>query len=693
MAPEKTRLAGNGPTSAFFATTARAVHIRRGWFYASVPSLFLLGLMVYVRPHVIDPATFALPAPVAGEVAAGPEVTPTKLQQELARGIWPVALTYVVQPAAPSGQATAKSGVVLRGRLEKNVGVRGRAPLTGQVSRVLVKPGQRVAVNDKVLELSAGPTSRGPSAAEFRQNAAESAQVRAVSGQEKLQSKMMAAQERLVEAQSRVAAAQKRVEQARDVVGRLQRGESVTLPKETRAERVRTPERRAENAQPDGERQRALRLAKEAQQAADRAQLRLTVAENEAKGAEAAVKANERKAQAAHEAMDKAQKSFDAETIKASELDAARSAAEDADGEVKTAQAAAQTARKKAVTFAAAAKTARSASEKSGAVAAKSLEKLQVFAGNSAPDKTPEPEEREANDDQSLTVLQAASMVRSAVQESESAAKEARIIKEQVDNYDRQVRQTRAQLDSSNQQLESAQEQVVDQNIQANLSVVRAPANGVVLSVANIAQEVSVGDVIITLGSGAGLTVRWNDTSGIWRRLSAEQRVKLTVQPEATATNVSAPSPGAVPVATAAVGVDGRVTKITPPEREGGPAVIEVSVANRTQDGRMTLSEGMLALFAPDAGGVTRSLVVPTQAILAEVAGMGEVAVLQPDGTGAEQHRIEWRRVKLGTVAGTQREIASGLQPGERIALYPSALRALEAQQGSGVSLRLSADA
>jgi hypothetical protein len=730
MSPEIPRLDNTPRVTAAPSFHTIAKPSRRGWLYASVPALFLFGLVVVARPIDYDSSITSL----SQARATGVGLPPIELAAQLERGILPVSSTYVVTsgnaiagtPSADTPNVVSTSGAVLRGRLEKNADVRGRAPLTGQVSRVMVRPGQRVDVNDRVIEISTGPTTRVPLPSESKQSAAESAQVRAVNRQTQLQQKMSAAQELLVDAQERVDAARRRVDQARDIVARLQRGETVNMPSEASQQRERdVAPRRSSEVSPSvqRERQQALRAAEEAQKAAERAEDKATAADIKATSLENTVKPKDRAVQEARSAVERAQKSFDAGTIKASELDAARAAVEDAEIEFKNAQNAAQTARKAEMALSSAAREAKQVAEKARGRVAKSLEKLQVFASNTPAEKRSEPAPTDHEEARAVTIQQAAKLVGDAVRESEAAAAEARRIKSQVDDYERQVRQTQAQLSTSSERLESVQEEIMDQTIQANLSVVRAPASGTILTVANVAQEVREGDVIITIGKGTAMAVRWTDTSGSWRSLKEDQRVSVSLQaalPVTGTTPAEIGKIGALPNSAVlspgtSIQASARIREITAPARPGAPAVIEAVVANNLQNGRPTLAEGMIALYSPVSSGTTGvstragtdvaggapvagssnaiPVTIPADAILPDGRGYAQVAVLQPNGdNNVNQHRIEWRQVTLGNTAGGQQEIASGLLPGERIALQPGVIRSFELRQGSDLSLRLVRD-
>jgi hypothetical protein len=155
------------------------------------------------------------------------------------------------------------------------------------------------------------------------------------------------------------------------------------------------------------------------------------------------------------------------------------------------------------------------------------------------------------------------------------------------------------------------------------------------------------------------------------------------------------------------------------PERTGEPAVVQALIFNpRDSSGERVLRAGMIVMCSLKRPGQQSSIHVPRNAILSnasedeanqsqfapqfapgaaaplasnvdsEGAGRGVVAILKPMGED-ETHVVEWRTVELGAVDGVQQQIVAGLEPGERIALQPTVLRAL----GPDVPVRLSSDA
>ncbi|HEX8834969.1 MAG TPA: hypothetical protein VF719_12250, partial [Abditibacteriaceae bacterium] len=691
MSPEFQRLDSPSELSQDFSVSPSSAPVppaRWGWAYGIVPPALLLGLAMGVQPPAPGPNALAPAAVPQREYIANnrePQQQPAVLAGLLNNGVLPLSQTMLV---TATSSAPSTGGNVLRARLQSRGSVRGRAPLTGQVARVMVRVGQQVEVNDRIIEISTGPTSRAPRGSEAKQARAESAQVAAVNQQTKLQQQVRVAQFRLVAAQARVAAAQQRVEAAREIVEKLQRGEAVTLDAPPRKPAARR-ERRAPSQNPQqvaaaSAHAEATREAERAASAARRAEARATVAEKSAAELENTAKQKAKKLEEVRAAAEKVQKLFDSGAVKASDVDVARASVEEAEAESKAAADKAQSARKNATVLMAEARSARDKSQTASTSAARAQEKLQAVAGNSTQrttenqtdDTAPDADERRA-----MTIMQAAKMVRSAVAESDSAVAEARRIKAAVDRYEKLARTTRERLDESSKGLEAAQEQILDQTIQANLSVFRAPATGTVLSVAPIAQEVSEGDTIVTIGRGGALGARLLDFSGVWRKVQSGARIPVQVGENGASRGIT---------------VMARVRSVEAPSRSGEAAAINIAVPQRV--GTTQLDEGTVITYA--AGGIvgagsTRVVSVPGSSVLPEANGQGVVAVLQPlqesDVVGAANgsaqtggvpqnaeaanagapFRIEWRKVTLGPLGAAGYEVRNGLQAGERIATQP----------------------
>jgi hypothetical protein len=549
-----------------------------------------------------------------------------------------------------------------------------------------------------------------------------------------------------VAAQQRVDRARKRVEEAQSAIAKLQRGEvPLATPSEEPSEPdVSTREAPQERARPQG------------QSAAVRAANRdaLQDAQNEERSALRSLERASQKAAAAHRALTEAeqdvrtktQKLLDARATAAQNTPkptpddgsagesggtAAKAAVSEAENEAAAARARAQTARNEAAAADRAVAAARTAARQSAEKARllRNLQDLPLFADNddSRPDRSRERSRsrrdgsgRSARRQQAAptassvtSVEDAVRLVQSAMDESNAAVADARRIKQEVQRYERQVRRTEEELNETGKGLEAAQQRVLDATIQANLSLVRSPASGVVLWVAPIADEVSSGETIITIGRREVLQARLVDHSGAWKNIKRDDMLSAVVQVADTpASNGAAAVPAnGTPAATTAttstsavagdaVPVMVRVREVIEPARPGAPAVLRVAVFNPRRSERNGVVQrrfraGMALLCSVDKPGDRNTISVPNAAVLRDGAGdRGVVAVLSPlpqDGAAGSEgaHRIEWRPVTLGESNGVQQEIASGLASGDRIALQPQALRAFVNGYGPQATVRV----
>ena len=634
---------------------------------AGVPAALLLALALGARHETYDPAApsaslFSLSpsspeapidsaAPVTTPVAAPVVVAPQtkgELQAMAARGEWPRVQT-----------ALAVAGVSWSAPLVALPSVRGRAPMSGQVSRVSVRVGQSVAVNDTILQLSGGPSSRvsrAGSRVERRQSAAEQQQVAAANRQMQLQQKMVAAQGQLATAQERVARAQKRVEEARDVVARLRRGEAVPAParamkpRVARRETVRNPKRDA-----------ALQAARELESQAKSAQAEAAKAKHQVEILGARLGAAHNAVQAAQAALATAQKRFDAKEIKAADLDAARAAVEEAGANEKSVAADLASARGAVASSEARADAAQSKAKNAAKEAGSmpSLRDMTVFGDDNSAPATDSSAETAGG----MSVIDAVRLARSAVNESEAAVAEARRIKKRVDLYAGQVTKTRSDISASSKNLESAQNAVLDQTIQVNLASVRAPASGVVESVAGVAQSVGAGDTIVTIGRPASLRATWTDATKAWRALKLSQTVPV---------EISAPDGSRR-------GAIARISEIT--ARPDGGATIEAFIHNPRVGAARAWQSGWQARALLDAKAVATTR-VPQNALVGAGLNAGalmRVAVLAPVA-GETVVQLQWRRVRLQkretTGAAANQWTVSGVRVGERVALNAGVLPA-----------------
>jgi hypothetical protein len=472
----------------------------------------------------------------------------------LHNGVLPPSQTLLVSSHQSSGTA------LLRARLQPSVEVVGRAPLAGQISRVMVSAGELVQVNDRILQISSGAETRPPVRAERAQVRAEQAQVEAAEAQEALQRKLQRAQTRLVAAQERVERARNRVEEVQSIIGKLQRGEITLAPPDepSTQEAPRETEPSEAALPPQGPSRNAVAEAQSAMQSAqreaDRAAQKATVAQRALTEAEQGVGARTQAVLEARAAVEAVQKRLADGNAKESDVTTAKSALSEAEAAATTARNNVQAARTAATAADRASVTARAAARQSGEKvrALRNLQDMPLFADRPQEEPTTSSTRRSNSRRRSArnerrrqdangrrptaagisSIQEAAQMVQSATSESRSAAAAARRIKNEVEDYERQVRSTEQRLNSTGEGLEAAQQRVLDTTIQANLSVVRAPSSGTVLWVAPVADEVASGEAIITIGSNQVLEARLVDYSGAWKNLKRDDVLSGVVQTE-----------------------------------------------------------------------------------------------------------------------------------------------------------------
>ena len=667
--------------------------------WASIPPLLLLGLGVAV-------GNMAQPSRPGPPIEESPENIAVRTSAD---GFVAQSETMVVTPRKAAGYS------VLRGRLQPVVGAVGKSPLSAQVAQVMVRPGQRVQYGDEILRLSTGVPSRSTRRAELSQKIAEDNQVAAARRQDALQAKIRVAQEQLVETKERVAAAQQRVAAAREIVSRLQRGEVVTTPDTTpdsdtnppAPERANSAATNKEEARLSAVRRAALRDAEKAQAAADQAEAAALAARRTAEAADKTLEAKKAKAIEAREAAAKVQSLFDAGKAKASAVDAARAELEEAEVAVKEAAVKSIGALKEMHRLEASADEARRQSQKAAAQAAKSLQQLQLFA-QSTPSAGSVPEQKPGGTGRQISVTAAVQMARSALAESEATIKKADSIRREIDGYQRQVVSIRQRLAAASSNLDKAQDRVVESNIQQGLSLVRAPASGTVLWVADVADNVAPGEPLVAVGQPGVWEVRLADSSGTWKTLKAGMQLPAVVQ-ESITPNVKPGSTKALAQPAAftdsrqpsGIPTMARLDEIVSPARPDAPALLKIIIANPRSDkgNKRRFRAGMVVLCSVARPGSRVAISIPSAAILRDADGSTRVAVLTPleldtpensDAADMSQlHRIEWREIRPGRGDEVQQEITVGLAAGERIALQPAELQGLTRAHGADATVEV----
>jgi multidrug efflux pump subunit AcrA (membrane-fusion protein) len=187
-------------------------------WYALVPAVFLCFLGVAASQDT-------MPQPLSTEQRVSVSEPGERTAESV---VIPASQTFVVQSPA------SVKAVVLRARLQVAPGVTGRAPVSGQITRIWAREGQVVNVGDRVLRIAASSTVLSTPMPDLSSSdkAAEAEQTAAAKQQQQLQLKMDDAQKRLQAAQKRVDLARERIARTRTIVQKLQSGTEVEYSNE-----------------------------------------------------------------------------------------------------------------------------------------------------------------------------------------------------------------------------------------------------------------------------------------------------------------------------------------------------------------------------------------------------------------------------------------------------------------------------
>lgn len=641
-------------------------------FWASVPAIFLLGLGLVLRDK-------PLPTPLSVELSsASSPLAP--LSADL---VVDEAQTLVVQPVLNKGSVTWHA------QLREARGITGRAPIAGQITRVWVKEGQHVEVGDRILRIAASgavlPDEPAPRLANGRlEQRAEAAQVEASRDQNRLQGKMARAQAQLAQAQERVARAKTRIAETTEIVRLLQAGiasgdanpqieysNSVDNAADSSAAPVDN-----ENAQHAATEARANAVAeaRNAARLAERAQSRANAARASAADAEAAARSASQKARSLRETRERdlretkeaAQAPADEPLARSDSADAkakpkdtprplhktsvSQSAVDDADARAQNLTKSAAQARDKARSLANEASQARDAAQNAQAGSSRLAKQLQVFGDDNQAPKVVKPRAPRKTTHRSQTlpsVEDAVRMVRAATEESADAQREARRLQVQVEEYAQQAKTTGENLASSSSELgseqQSAMNRTLNQTLETNLSVMRAPASGTISWVASATDTIGEGAPILRMGNRGALQARFVDYSGLWRNLQTDSVISALVseaeqRPSATRSQTSRnkSSPSGVSASSTQVAAPSKqrnnrdsieatayIESISPPENAGEPAFVRALVLpknNASLEGRVRrarrLRSGMTIWCSLDRNGKSAVVSVPNSCIM-----------------------------------------------------------------------------
>jgi RND family efflux transporter MFP subunit len=217
----------------------------------------------------------------------------------------------------------------------------------------------------------------------------------------------------------------------------------------------------------------------------------------------------------------------------------------------------------------------------------------------------------------------------------------------------------RARLANNIEHVRVATESVTVAQVQLDNTVIRAPFSGVV-----VAKSAQPGEMISPISAGGGFTrtgigtivdmdsleVQVDVNESFINRVAAEQPVETTL---------NAYPDWKIP---------GSVIAIIP-TADRSKATVKVRIALKVKDPRIVPDMGARVAFLTNQPAAGRPPAVPAVLVPAEaIRGEGSAAVVFVY-TG---ERVERRAVTLGQAVGADREVVSGLRPGERVVLSPA---------------------
>jgi RND family efflux transporter MFP subunit len=218
----------------------------------------------------------------------------------------------------------------------------------------------------------------------------------------------------------------------------------------------------------------------------------------------------------------------------------------------------------------------------------------------------------------------------------------------------------RARLASNEEQVRVAGESVRVAEVALDNTVIRAPFGGVVTN-----KAAQPGEMISPISAGGGFTrtgigtivdmdsleIQVDVNESFIGRVTAEQPVEATL---------NAYPDWKIP---------GSVIAIIP-TADRSKATVKVRIALRSKDPRIVPDMGVRVAFLdtgspPKRAPAAATVLVPAEAVRAEGSG-GWVFVHAGE-------RVERRSVTLGQAVGAEREVLTGLKPGERVVVAPPA--------------------
>jgi RND family efflux transporter MFP subunit len=218
----------------------------------------------------------------------------------------------------------------------------------------------------------------------------------------------------------------------------------------------------------------------------------------------------------------------------------------------------------------------------------------------------------------------------------------------------------RAKLAAAGEAIRVAQEGVAVAEVQLANTVVRAPFSGMV-----VAKTAQPGEMVSPLSAGGGFT-----RTGIGTIVDMES---LEIQVDVNEAFINRVKPGQPVEATLNAYPDSRMPAeviAIIPTADRSKATVKVRIALKRRDPRVVPDMGVRVAFldrppsAPEAGVPARTgVLVPAEAVRSD--GSEGVVFVYADG------KVERRRVTPGPTFGADRQVLSGLRPGDRVVVSP----------------------
>jgi RND family efflux transporter MFP subunit len=216
----------------------------------------------------------------------------------------------------------------------------------------------------------------------------------------------------------------------------------------------------------------------------------------------------------------------------------------------------------------------------------------------------------------------------------------------------------RARLGAATEQVSVAQESLRVAQVQLDNTVIRAPFGGVIVT-----KAAQPGEIISPMSAGGGFT-----RTGIGTIVDMDS---LEIQVDVNEAFINRVASGQGVEATLNAYPDWKIPASVIaiiPSADRSKATVKVRIAIQAKDGRIVPDMGVRVGFLhsqPSATPGPTGVLVPSEAVRGE--GAAAVVFVYAEG------KVERRTVALGRTTGGQREILTGVRPGERVVVSPPA--------------------